>query len=411
MNRKGEVTRDSGRIRRMFRQLRAGLLEGERHMGGDEMNRHERTEAALKVIKEATAKGFMNCKAIVRALYPDRYPDRPVRWEAAYRWMADAGVEVVYLAPDGDTDVRKAERTGCWAADFPPVLAYKEAYYLQIGVNDWTRNVKGALEAGLSQDEAEEMMGPSPPAPAFFVDTAWKATGTKPKQKDPIAEGAARESDTRILCMKAIADLLSGSIPLRHLHLVEALPEWATENTGALARALSDMVAAGEIVVTHHDGFNWYALAASSERSSETRDENPLPFHDYVIKETGTPENRNVWVGETRLCLIVWDEFEWKVTSAALADMFHVGFSELNEVKDALKPILDQLPGPAAAISTEVVERQDAIALIAMRVWTGPVNKKGRPKPSALSAMVGFGVTRERRNRLWAIVEGERDAD
>ena len=85
----------------------------------------------------------MDCKTIVRALYPERFPDRPVRWEAAYRWLADVGVPVVYIAEDGDTDVRKAERTGCWGADFPTVLAYKEAYYAQIAMNDWTTECRG----------------------------------------------------------------------------------------------------------------------------------------------------------------------------------------------------------------------------------------------------------------------------
>ena len=143
------------------------------------MSRAERTAAAREAITKAVADGFMDCKTIVRALYPERFPDRPVRWDAAYRWMREVGVEV-YIAPDGDTDVPKAERTGCWGADFPKVLARKTAYYQQIALNDWTRNVEGAEGAGLSREEAEEMMGPSPPRPAFFVDTAAKAGGTKP---------------------------------------------------------------------------------------------------------------------------------------------------------------------------------------------------------------------------------------
>ena len=145
------------------------------------MSRAERTEAAREAIEEAQDKGFMDCKTIVRALYPERFPDRPVRWDAAYRWLADVGVDVVYIAPDGETDVPKAERTGCWPADFPKVLAYKVAYYQQIAMNDWTRNVEGAVAAGLSQEDAEDMMGPRPPAPEVFVDTAWKAGGTRPK--------------------------------------------------------------------------------------------------------------------------------------------------------------------------------------------------------------------------------------
>ena len=75
------------------------------------------TGGELATLVGARAEGFMDCKTIVRALYPDRFPDRPVRWEAAYRWLADVGVDVVYVIPDGRTDVPKAERTGCWPAD------------------------------------------------------------------------------------------------------------------------------------------------------------------------------------------------------------------------------------------------------------------------------------------------------
>ena len=158
------------------------------------MSRAERTEAAREAIKLAVADGFMDCRAIVRALYPERFPDRPVRWEAAYRWMKDVGLDVVYIAPDGDTDVPKAERTGCWGTDFPKVKAYKEAYYLQIALNDWNRNVEGGVRAGLSQEESEEMMGARPLVPAFWVDTAWKAGGTKPKEA-PVSDG----QDNRVI--------------------------------------------------------------------------------------------------------------------------------------------------------------------------------------------------------------------
>ena len=34
--------------------------------------------------------------------------------QVAYRWIEDAGEEVVYLIPDGPTDVTKSERTGCY---------------------------------------------------------------------------------------------------------------------------------------------------------------------------------------------------------------------------------------------------------------------------------------------------------
>ena len=43
-----------------------------------------------------------------------------VRWGVAYRWIEDAGEEVVYLIPDGITDVTKSERTGCYTDVFAP---------------------------------------------------------------------------------------------------------------------------------------------------------------------------------------------------------------------------------------------------------------------------------------------------
>ena len=124
-------------------------------------------------------------------------------------------MDVVYIALDGETDVPKAERTGCWPADFPKVLAYKSAYYMQIAVNDWERNVEGGVQAGLSQEESEDMMGPSPPAPEFFVDTARKAGGTKPRrtqaqvssEEDAIASGARHEQTEDDRCRERPPDV------------------------------------------------------------------------------------------------------------------------------------------------------------------------------------------------------------
>ena len=56
------------------------------------MNRAERTEADSREDHGLIGESFMDCKTIVRALYPDRFPAKPVRWDAAYRWLADAGV-------------------------------------------------------------------------------------------------------------------------------------------------------------------------------------------------------------------------------------------------------------------------------------------------------------------------------
>ena len=57
-------------------------------------------------------------------------------------------------------------------------------------------------------------------------------------------------------------------------------------------------------------------------------------------------------------------------------------------------------------ITDAAVRSQDQRIIDAMAFWTGPVNKKGRPKPQELSAALGFGVTRQRRNALWLKLTG-----
>ena len=61
-------------------------------------------------------------------------------------------------------------------------------------------------------------------------------------------------------------------------------------------------------------------------------------------------------------------------------------------------------------MNTDTVDGSDNRILNAMGSWTGPVNRKGKPKTRALSEVVGFGVTRERRNALWAKLHQESTA-
>ena len=168
--------------------------------------------------------------------------------------------------------------------------------------------------------------------------------------------------------------------------------------------------------------------------------------HTFVVKETGTPENLNVYVGTTRLCLIAFKGGAWVVLGAGVEDMRRLGYSGLGAVKAALKTLLAGLPPPiqdfvagpsmlrtpdapmteskteslvddaaaerraeewrktgkqAEANVREQARSQDDRILDAMRTWTGAVNKKGRPLPKELSAALGFAVTRQRRNALW----------
>ena len=43
--------------------------------------------------------------------------------QVAFHWIEEADEEVVYLIPDGITDVTKSERTGCYPDVFARVLA------------------------------------------------------------------------------------------------------------------------------------------------------------------------------------------------------------------------------------------------------------------------------------------------
>ena len=55
---------------------------------------------------------------------------------------------MVYLIPDGPTDVTKSERTGCYPDAFARVLAYKERGLRQTRTHDeWRANMDTAIAA------------------------------------------------------------------------------------------------------------------------------------------------------------------------------------------------------------------------------------------------------------------------
>ena len=97
--------------------------------------RQQRIEAQLDgdhaVIAAAKANGFMDCRAVRDALGYDK--PRPngsylSSLQVAFHWIEEADEEVVYLIPDGITDVTKSERTGCYPDTFARVLAAKEEW-------------------------------------------------------------------------------------------------------------------------------------------------------------------------------------------------------------------------------------------------------------------------------------------
>ena len=130
-----------------------------------------------QIIDDAKANGFMDCLAIRNALGWDKPGPNGSYYNAmqtAYRWIVDAGEEVVYLIPDGPTDVTKSERTGCWPDVFARVLAYKNAVYAKRRHDEWTANMASADEAReqygaqtklMDWDAYIEGLGPEPPAP------------------------------------------------------------------------------------------------------------------------------------------------------------------------------------------------------------------------------------------------------
>ena len=64
----------------------------------------EAFDAAMKLISDAKAKGFMDCRAIRDALGFDKPKPNGSPYssmEVAYRWIEDAGEKVVYILPDG----------------------------------------------------------------------------------------------------------------------------------------------------------------------------------------------------------------------------------------------------------------------------------------------------------------------
>ena len=116
-----------------------------------ELRKAAEAEADRQTLAAAKAAGFMDCLAIRNALGWDK-PGPTGRWydsmQTAYRWIRDAGEEVVYLIPDGYTKVSKSEADRLLPeAAFARVLAYKEAVYAKRKHDEWTRNMADAVTA------------------------------------------------------------------------------------------------------------------------------------------------------------------------------------------------------------------------------------------------------------------------
>ena len=90
--------------------------------------RQQRIEVQLKeeqeAIQTAKANGFMDCREIRDALgwsKPKANGEYYSAMGVAYRWIKDAGEEVVYvLEEDGRRITSLAFRSGCWVIGLPP---------------------------------------------------------------------------------------------------------------------------------------------------------------------------------------------------------------------------------------------------------------------------------------------------
>ena len=109
----------------------------------------------------------MDCKTLVRALYPDRFPDRPVRWEAAYRWLADVGVEVVYIASRRAHRCPQGRTYGMLVQGLPGGPGVQDGVLPANRAQRLDTECRWRGRCRVPREEAEELMGPRPPVPAF----------------------------------------------------------------------------------------------------------------------------------------------------------------------------------------------------------------------------------------------------
>ena len=139
-----------------------------------------------QIVADAKTNGFMDCLVMRNALGWDKPKANGSYYssmQVAYRWLRDAGEEVVYLIPDGYTDVSKSKRTGCYPDVFARVLAVKEAYYARLRYTEWhyakrtaeeARKHEGAVTKNMDWDAYIEGLGPEPeyiPSVLEKVDT------------------------------------------------------------------------------------------------------------------------------------------------------------------------------------------------------------------------------------------------
>ena len=107
-----------------------------------------------EALQMAKAHGFMDCRDIRDALgYDQPNPGTGEPYSSmgvAYRWIKDAGEEVVYpLEEDGRRITGLAYRSGCHESTFVHILEVKEAYYAALNAasqKSWDDAIKAKTE-------------------------------------------------------------------------------------------------------------------------------------------------------------------------------------------------------------------------------------------------------------------------
>ena len=126
-------------------------------------------DAALKLISDAKANGFMDCKAIRDALGFDKPKPNGSPYSSmgvAYRWIEDAGEKVVYLQMDGEMyyiggvrkTIPKTLRTGVYGDVFERVKAYKEKWYADLRAREAANNAEAQAMVDASKAEKERLI-------------------------------------------------------------------------------------------------------------------------------------------------------------------------------------------------------------------------------------------------------------
>ena len=99
--------------------------------------------ADQKIVDDAKSNGFMDCIDIRNGL---GFSEN-ISGSAAYNWIINSNEEVIYLIPDGITQIRKFRRTGVYADVFQRVLAFKEQQYADWRAEQAERNAEAEAEA------------------------------------------------------------------------------------------------------------------------------------------------------------------------------------------------------------------------------------------------------------------------